>query len=157
MGFYDYKVKTIGGETVGLDTFNDQVLLVVNVASACGLTPQYQGLQELFDQFKGSKFSVLGFPCNQFGKQEPGSDKEIENFCTTKFQVSFPMFSKIDVNGPGADPLYQFLKQEQAGAEGADIEWNFAKFLVDKQGKVVKRYHPKVTPEEIKGDIEGLI
>jgi len=155
---YDFEVKTIDGAKTTLKPYQGKVLLIVNVASACGLTPQYKGLQELQNEFQNKGFEVLGFPCNQFGAQEPGSEAEIKDFCSTRFDVNFPMFSKIDVNGDKAHPLYQYLKQEKVGKEGkADIEWNFAKFLVDGQGRVVERFHARTEPAEIKGRIAELI
>jgi glutathione peroxidase len=151
---HDFTMNSITGESVDLSSFENQVCLIVNVASEWGLTPQYAGLRTLHDSNKASGFSVLGFPCNQFGKQEPGTDAEILAFATSKYEVDFPMFSKIEVNGDGAADLYKYLKAAQPDEEGSeDIPWNFAKFLVDKQGKAVKRYGPQVTPEEIAGDI----
>jgi glutathione peroxidase len=152
------EVKTIDGAKATLKPYEGKVLLIVNVASACGLTPQYQGLQELQNEFHSKGFEVLGFPCNQFGAQEPGTEAEIKDFCSTRFAVNFPMFSKIDVNGEKAHPLYQYLKQAKVGKEGkADIEWNFAKFLVDGQGRVVERFHARTEPAEIKARIAELI
>lgn len=146
---YDIPAKTIQGEMVSLAQFKGKWSLVVNVASACGLTPQYAGLQELHQSYSSRGLVVLGFPCNQFGAQEPGSETEIAEFCSSRFQVSFPMFAKVDVNGPNTHPLYQYLKEQNAGGQGAEIEWNFAKFLLDDKGQVVERFHPKTTPEEI--------
>ncbi len=155
---YTFEAKTIDGEATTLKPYEGKVLLIVNVASACGLTPQYQGLQELYENYGEKGFSVLGFPCNQFGAQEPGTEKEIAQFCSTSFDVSFPMFSKIEVNGPGAHPLYQYLKKKQPGAEGkADIEWNFAKFLVDRKGQVVERFSARTEPSAIKARVEALL
>ena len=134
---YEIGVQTIDGQPTTLASYRGQVLLIVNVASACGLTPQYAGLQKLYSELGPQGFTVLGFPCNQFGAQEPGTEAEIQNFCSTRFAVKFPMFAKIDVNGPQTHPLYAFLKRERPGLEGkADIEWNFAKFLVDRKGQV---------------------
>jgi glutathione peroxidase len=155
---YDFEVKTIDGVKTTLKPYQGKVLLIVNVASACGLTPQYKGLQELQNEFHDKGFEVLGFPCNQFGAQEPGTEAEIKDFCSTRFDVNFPMFSKIEVNGEKAHPLYQYLKTEKAGKEGkADIEWNFAKFLVDDQGRVVERFSARTEPSEIKGRIAELV
>ncbi len=155
---YKIGVQTIDGQTTTLDSYRGQVLLIVNVASACGLTPQYAGLQKLFSELGPRGFTVLGFPCNQFGAQEPGTEAEIKNFCSTRFAVKFPMFAKIDVNGPGTHPLYTFLKKEKPGLEGkGDIEWNFAKFLIDRKGQVVDRVSPQVEPEALKSAIESLL
>ena len=150
---YDFSVKDINGLEVNLSQYKNKVLLVVNVASKCGFTPQYKGLEELFEEFKG-EVVVLGFPCNQFGAQEPGDADEIKNFCSLTYDVKFPMFDKIEVNGKDAHPLYQFLKKEKKGLLGSEaIKWNFTKFLVDKNGDVVKRYAPNDTPEKIKKDL----
>ena len=158
MSIYDIDVQTIDHETRSLEDFKGKVLLVVNVASACGFTPQYKGLQELYDQYAERGFEVLGFPCNQFGKQEPGSEEEIKGFCTSKFNVSFPMFAKVDVNGDDAHPLFQHLKTEAPGVLGSEgIKWNFTKFLVDRDGKVVDRYASATTPKKIASDIEKLL
>jgi glutathione peroxidase len=155
---YDFEVKTIDGVKTDLKPYQGKVLLLVNVASACGLTPQYKGLQELYNAYHDKGFEVLGFPCNQFGAQEPGSEQEIKDFCSTRFDVTFPMFSKIEVNGENAHPLYQYLKKEKPGKEGkGDIEWNFAKFLVDADGRVVERFHARTEPAEIKERIAELI
>ncbi|SMF50138.1 glutathione peroxidase [Pseudobacteriovorax antillogorgiicola] len=154
---YDFSAETITGEQQPLSAFKGQAMLIVNVASACGLTPHYEGLQSLYSEYKDQGFTVLGFPCNQFGAQEPGSHEEIKSFCETKFGVSFPMFAKIDVNGDQAHPLYKFLKNEKKGNEGDDIEWNFAKFLINKEGEVVERFHPKVEPKDIKPSINSLL
>lgn len=155
---YDFEVKTIDGAKTTLKPYQGKVLLIVNVASACGLTPQYKGLQELYNEYHGKGFEVLGFPCNQFGAQEPGTEAEIKDFCSSRFDVNFPMFSKIEVNGDKAHPLYQYLKKEKAGKDGKpDIEWNFAKFLVDDKGKVVERFPARTEPAEIKGRIEELL
>ena len=147
MNLNELVMTSITGDDISFSEYRDQALLVVNLASQWGLTPQYTGLCTLQDD---KKVQVLGFPCNQFGAQEPGTDAEILEFAQSKFNVNFPMFSKIEVNGDNAAPLYQWLKSEQADEEGnADIAWNFAKFLINKDGKVVKRYHPKTSPEEI--------
>jgi glutathione peroxidase len=153
---YDFSVKDINGNDTPLANYKGQYLLIVNVASKCGFTPQYKGLEELHRDLKG-KAEVLGFPCNQFGKQEPGDAEEIKSFCSLTYDVSFPMFAKIDVNGSDADPLYKFLKNEKPGILGTEgVKWNFTKFLVNREGIVVKRYAPNDTPESIKKDIENL-
>ncbi len=155
---YDFKAQTINGEEVSLSNWKGKVLLIVNVASKCGFTNQYEGLQELFTKYEGRDFSVLGFPCNQFGAQEPGSAEEIKTFCETEFKVSFPMFSKVDVNGANAHPLYSFLKEQKPGAFGTEgIKWNFTKFLVDKNGVPVERYAPQDKPANIASDIEKYL
>ena len=155
---YDFKVKTIEGEETTLSPYKNNVLLIVNVASKCGFTPQYDGLEALYQKYKEKGFFVLGFPCNQFGSQEPGTEEEIQNFCRVNFGVTFPMFSKIDVNGDTTHPLYQYLKSEQPGFLGTEmIKWNFTKFLVDREGNVVKRFGSATKPEEIQKDIESLL
>ena len=155
---YDFKVKTIQGEETTLEQYKGQVLLIVNVASKCGFTPQYDGLEALYKKYKGKGVVVLGFPCNQFGSQEPGSEEKIQNFCRINFGVTFPMFSKIKVNGDDTHPLYRYLKSEQSGILGTEtIKWNFTKFLVDKDGKVVKRFGSSTKPQEIEEDIEALL
>jgi len=154
MSFYDYSAKLNDGTKKKLGDYKGKVLLVVNTASQCGFTPQYQGLQELYAKYKKRGFEVLAFPCDQFGHQEPGSDDEIRSFCETNYGVKFPLFSKIEVNGEKAHPLYKFLKSEKGGLLGDAIKWNFTKFLVDKQGNVVERYAPLTVPERIAADIE---
>lgn len=155
--FYDFEMKNIQGKTVKLSKFKNNVILVVNTASKCGLTPQYEGLEELYKTNKSKGFVVLGFPCNQFLGQEPGTSEEIQSFCTNKYNVTFPLFEKIEVNGENAHPLYLFLKGQQPLEGKNDIRWNFEKFLIDKSGKVVKRYSPKTKPADIKADIESLL
>jgi glutathione peroxidase len=151
---YDVPVKTIDGRETTLAEYRGRTLLIVNVASACGYTPQYAGLEALYRQFKDRGLVVLGFPCNQFGAQEPGSDAEIRRFCTTTYDVTFPMFAKIDVNGPRAHPLYQFLKSAQKGVLGTEaIKWNFTKFLVSPEGEVLKRYGSSTAPADIAADL----
>ena len=151
-------VLTSDGETADLSAFEGQVLLIVNVASQCGFTPQYAGLEELQKTFGPRGFSVIGFPCNQFGAQEPGNAEEIAKFCTLNYDVSFPLMGKIDVNGDSAAPLYQHLKQAAPGLLGSEaIKWNFTKFLVDRDGKVVERYAPQTKPSDIAADIERLL
>ena len=155
---YDFNVKDADLNEVSLGEYQGKTLLVVNVASQCGLTPQYEGLQELYEKYNSSGLEILGFPCNQFKGQEPGTNEEIKFFCTEKYNVSFKIFDKIDVNGPNADPFYDFLKNEQSGVLGTkNIKWNFSKFLVNKDGKVIKRYSPTIKPEDIESDIEKLL
>ena len=154
---YDFKANSLLGEEVPMRRFEGQVLLIVNTASKCGFTPQYRGLEDLYRDLSPRGFAVLGFPCNQFGAQEPGDAKQIEQFCETKYDVTFPMFAKIDVNGSGAHPLYQYLRKEKSGLLGSSIKWNFTKFLVDRSGKVVGRYAPTATPEAMRKDIENLL
>ena len=146
------------GSTADLSDHKGEVMLIVNVASQCGFTPQYEGLEALQRKYDGKGFSVLGFPCNQFGAQEPGNAEEIANFCKLNYDVSFPLYGKIDVNGDDAAPLYKYLKDEAPGLLGSkSIKWNFTKFLVDRSGKVVKRYPPQSKPEDLALDIEALI
>ena len=153
----DFSATSIDGRDVDLSDYLGQVVLVVNTASQCGFTPQYKGLQELQDSYTGQGFTVLGFPCDQFGGQEPGSDAEIGAFCEKNFGVQFPLFSKIEVNGDGAHPLYQWLKSEKKGLLGGKIRWNFTKYLLDKNGEVIGRYSPTTKPEKITGDIEKAL
>jgi glutathione peroxidase len=154
---YDFKAKSLAGEDIPLKRFEGQVLLIVNTASACGFTPQYRGLEALYQTLHPRGFSVLGFPCNQFGNQEPGDAKQIEQFCATNYAISFPMFAKIDVNGSNAHPLFDYLKSEKAGLLGPSIKWNFTKFLVDRAGKVVARHAPTAKPEGLAREIEALL
>lgn len=155
---YDFKVKTIEGQEATLEQYKGKVLLIVNVASKCGFTPQYDGLEALYKKYKDKGFVVLGFPCNQFGSQEPGTEAEIQNFCRVNFGVTFPMFSKLNVNGNDTHPLYVYLKSEKPGILGSEaIKWNFTKFLVDKNGKVVQRFGSSASPESIEEDIEKLL
>ena len=156
-GVYDFTAQSLAGEDVPLKRFEGQVLLIVNTASACGFTPQYKGLEQLHRDLSPRGFAVLGFPCNQFGSQEPGDAKQIETFCETRFHVTFPMFAKIDVNGSKAHPLYNYLTREKYGLLGPSIKWNFTKFLVDRSGRVVGRYAPTVTPEGLRREIEALL
>ena len=156
-GIYDFTATSLAGEDVPLKRFEGQVLLIVNTASACGFTPQYRGLEALQKQLGPRGFSVLGFPCNQFGKQEPGDARAIEQFCASNYAVSFPMFAKIDVNGDNAHPLYRYLKNEKSGLLGSSIKWNFTKFLVDRSGQVVARHAPTTTPESLRKEIEALL
>ncbi|MEK6551486.1 MAG: glutathione peroxidase [Pseudomonadota bacterium] len=158
MSLYDFQAVTLEGANQALAEYRGQVLLIVNVASECGFTPQYAGLEALYRQHRDKGFAVLGFPCNQFGRQEPGTSAEIRDFCTARYGVSFPMFARIEVNGDEAHPLYRYLKQEQKGVLGTEaIKWNFTKFLVDRQGRVVKRYAPKDSPESLAADIATLL
>jgi len=158
MSFYDIDLVTIDGKPQKMDAYLGKTLLIVNVASQCGFTPQYQGLQALYDKFKDRGFEVLGFPCNQFGQQEPNGEAEIEQFCTRNFGVTFPMFAKIDVNGANAHPLYQYLKSEKPGILGTEaIKWNFTKFLVGSDGTVLKRYAPSDKPEAIDADLAARL
>ena len=152
---YDFNALSLGGEEIPLSRFQGQVLLIVNTASACGFTPQYRGLEALYRSFGPRGFSVLGFPCNQFGGQEPGAAAQIEQFCSDTYGVSFPMFAKIEVNGANAHPLFRYLKDQKSGVLGSTIKWNFTKFLVDRSGKVVGRHAPTTKPEAL--DIEGLL
>ena len=155
---YDFTARNIDGDEQPLAAYRGKPLLVVNVASKCGFTPQYAGLQALYAQFHARGLEVLGFPCDQFGHQEPGSAEEIKQFCALRYQVSFPMFARIDVNGRGAHPLYQHLKREAPGILGSEaIKWNFTKFLVDKTGKVVKRFAPTDTPSAIGKQLAELL
>ena len=158
MSLYDIPVRTLEGQEQTLSAYQGKVLLIVNVASACGYTPQYEGLQALYEKYRGQGLEVLGFPCNQFGQQEPGDAAEIRSFCSTSFGVSFPLFEKIDVNGPAAHPLYQYLKHERPGVLGTEmIKWNFTKFLVDRSGAVVKRYAPADEPASIDAEVASLL
>ncbi len=158
MDIYDFDIKTMDGQNKQLGDYKGKVLLIVNTASKCGFTPQYQGLEDLHRRYKDQGFVVLAFPCNQFGHQEPGSASEIQQFCTTRYNVSFPVFAKIEVNGTNAHPLYRYLKDEKPGVMGTRaIKWNFTKFLVDRSGHVVRRYAPADTPESLAGDIEQLL
>ena len=154
---YDFAARSLAGEDVSLKQYAGQVLLIVNTASACGFTPQYKGLEKLQQAYGPRGFSVLGFPCNQFGRQEPGNAAQIQQFCASNYAVSFPMFDKIDVNGDHAHPLYQYLKGEKSGLLGPSIKWNFTKFLIDRSGKVVARHAPTTTPEALTREIEALL
>ena len=155
---YDFSAKTIAGADQKLDEYRGKALLIVNVASKCGFTPQYTGLEELYRKFKGQGLVVLGFPSDQFGHQEPGNEAEIKNFCSLNYDVTFPMFAKIDVNGANTHPLYKYLKHEAKGLLGSEaIKWNFTKFLVDKDGEVVKRYAPNDTPESIGKEVASAL
>lgn len=155
---YDFTARTNHGEDESLDKYRGKVLLIVNTASQCGFTGQYEGLEQLYDDLNGKGLEILAFPCNQFGNQEPGTDEEIASFCQLRFQTSFPLFAKIDVNGEEAHPLYAFLKEQAPGILGSEaIKWNFTKFLVDRDGRVVKRFAPKDTPESLREEIEAIL
>lgn len=177
MTIHEFSVATADGATQSLDAYADRVVLVVNVASKCGFTPQYEGLEALYKDSKDCGLEILGFPCNQFGDQEPGSDAEIQDFCSANYGVTFPVFAKIEVNGPGADPLYTYLRAQAPGDFGPsagplyehikaarpetigtdEVKWNFTKFLVGRDGKVIRRYESTATPEQIKSDIAELL
>jgi glutathione peroxidase len=157
MKFYDFTVKDRAGADVSLADYKGKVLLVVNTATGCGFTPQYEGLQKLYDAHKDKGFEILDFPCNQFGNQAPGSNEEIQSFCTLNYGTTFPRFAKIDVNGKNASALYKFLKKQKGSLLGSSIKWNFTKFLVDREGNVVKRFAPTDTPESIESDILALL
>lgn len=155
---YDFQVKTIDGRDTTLAPYQGKVLLIVNTASKCGLTPQYEGLEKLYKKYHSKGLEILGFPCNQFGAQEPGTEEEIKSFCDLNYQISFPMFSKIDVNGDSTHPLYVYLKKERKGFLGSGvIKWNFTKFLIDRQGEVIQRFAPTTVPEDIAAEIEKLL
>jgi glutathione peroxidase len=177
MTIHQFSATTADGSTQTLDAYADRVVLVVNVASKCGLTPQYEGLEALYQETRDRGLEILGFPCNQFGNQEPGSDAEIQDFCSTNYGVTFPVFGKVDVNGPGADPLFVYLRAQAPGDFGPssgplyefikssrpealdsdEVKWNFTKFLVGRDGTVIRRFEPTVTPEEIKSEIDELL
>ncbi|MFC3885253.1 glutathione peroxidase [Bacillus songklensis] len=158
MSVYSYSAKTIKGEEVSLEQYKGKVLLIVNTASKCGFTPQYKGLQALYEKYKDQGVVVLGFPCNQFGGQEPGSEQEIESFCELNYGVTFPMFAKVDVNGENAHPLFVYLSEQAPGVFGSKmIKWNFTKFLVNGEGEVIDRFAPKTLPADIEKEIEALI
>jgi glutathione peroxidase len=155
---YDFSVTTIEGQPINLGTYKGKVLLIVNTASQCGFTPQYQGLQALYDKYASQGLEILGFPCNQFGQQEPGSASEIQSFCETRFGVKFPLFQKVDVNGKDAHPLFQYLTKAAPGLFGTEtVKWNFTKFLVDRKGKVVERYASLAKPEDLDKAIQKLL
>jgi glutathione peroxidase len=155
---YDFEVRDIHGKAVPLSRYKGKVLLIVNTASKCGFTPQYKGLEALHQKYHARGLEVLGFPCNQFGAQEPGTEDEIASFCELNFGVTFPLFAKVDVNGDDAAPLYRHLKQAKPGLLGSEaIKWNFTKFLVDRKGNVVERYAPSTEPDALAGDVEKLL
>lgn len=157
MTVHNYSVKTMSGAEKSLADYKGKVLLIVNTASKCGFTPQFKELQELYDAYKDSGLEVLGFPCNQFGGQDPGSNEEIAQFCEKNYGVTFPMFSKIDVKGDGAHPLFQYLTDEAKGMLTKQIKWNFTKFLVNQEGEVVKRFAPQTKPKQIEKEIENIL
>lgn len=156
-GIHDFTAKSLAGADIPLKRYEGQVLLIVNTASACGFTPQYRGLEALHQELAPRGFSVLGFPCNQFGGQEPGDASQIERFCSTNYAVTFPMFAKIDVNGSNAHPLYQYLKSAKSGLLGSSIKWNFTKFLIDRSHRVLRRYAPTAKPETLADDIAAAL
>lgn len=158
MSVHDFKATTLRGEEESLSKYKDKVLLVVNTASKCGFTPQFKGLQELYDKYKDRGFEVLGFPSNQFAGQEPGSSEDIEQYCQINYGVTFPMYEKIDVKGDTAHPLFQYLTREAPGVLGTKaVKWNFTKFLVDREGRVLKRFSPSTSPEKIERDIAEML
>src|SRR5277367_3480722 len=158
MSVYPFKAKTIDGKEISLQDFKGKALLIVNVASHCGFTPQYEGLEKLYEKYKAQGLEVLGFPCNQFGAQEPGTETEIKSFCDLNYGVKFPLFAKVDVNGEKAHPLYRYLTHDKPGILGTEaIKWNFTKFLIDKKGEPVKRYASATKPEELEQDVEQVL
>ncbi|NMA69736.1 MAG: glutathione peroxidase [Desulfitobacterium sp.] len=157
MNIYDYKVKDAQGNIVEMKKYKGKVLLIVNTATGCGFTPQYNGLQDLYEKYRDQGLEILDFPCNQFANQAPGSEEEIQDFCQANYGVTFPMFSKVEVNGEKEEPLYKYLKAQKGGVLGSGIKWNFTKFLVDKDGNVVERFAPTTEPEKIDTKISSLI
>ncbi|MFC0234409.1 glutathione peroxidase [Vagococcus entomophilus] len=157
MSIYEYQVQNVERQTVSLERYKGNVLLIVNTATGCGFTPQYESLEGLYERYQEQGFDILDFPCNQFGHQAPGTDQEITQFCQLKYHTTFETFAKIEVNGPNESPLYTFLKKEKSGLLGGKIKWNFTKFLVDQSGAVVKRYAPNVDPLKIEKDIQKLL
>ena len=155
--FYQFTARSLQGKDISMDTYKGKVVLVVNTASKCGLTPQYEGLENLYEKYKDQGLVILGFPCNQFGNQEPGTEKEISEGCLINYGVSFPMFSKIEVNGENTHPIYKYLKNRLSGILGKNIKWNFAKFLIDRNGNPVKRFSPTTIPEKLIKDIEKYL
>ena len=156
--FYDFSAETLDGKPAPLAEYRDKVVLIVNTASKCGFTPQYEGLEALYKKYRDKGFVVLGFPCNQFGAQEPGNAEEIANFCSLTYDVDFPMMRKIDVNGPDAHPLYRYLKHAKKGLLGSEgIKWNFTKFLINRDGEVVERFAPTTTPQALESAVEALL
>ena len=153
MNIYDFKVRSAKGEEVSMADYKGKVLLIVNTATGCGFTPQYEGLQKLYDKYKDKGLEILDFPCNQFGHQAPGTEEEIQEFCTLKYKTTFPLFAKVEVNGKNEEPLFRYLKSQEGGFLGDDIKWNFTKFLVTRDGRVVGRSAPITKPENIEGDI----
>ncbi len=157
MNIYDYKVKGKDGGKVSLKDYEGKVLLIVNTATGCGFTPQFEGLQDLYEKYRAQGFEILDFPCNQFGNQAPGTDEEITDFCNSRYGITFQQFAKVDVNGANEEPLFSFLKSQKGGLMGSNVKWNFTKFLVDRQGKVVARFAPTKKPEAIDSEIAKLL
>ena len=157
MNIYDFKVKAQDGSDVLLADYKGKVLLIVNTATGCGFTPQYDGLQDLYEKYQAQGFEILDFPCNQFANQAPGDDREIHSFCTGRYGITFPQFSKIDVNGKNESPLFRYLKSQKGGIMGSNVKWNFTKFLVDKNGNVIDRFAPTVTPDKIENKIKECL
>ena len=157
MNIYDFKVQNAKGAEVPMTEFQGKVLLIVNTATGCGFTPQYEGLQKLYDKYRDKGLEILDFPCNQFGHQAPGTEEEIQEFCTLKYKTTFPLFAKVEVNGKNEEPLFRYLKSQEGGFLGDDIKWNFTKFLVSREGTVVGRYAPITKPESIESDIQKLL
>ena len=157
MNIYDFTVKSITGEEVPLKNYEGKVLLVVNTATGYGFTPQYDGLEDLYEKYRDRGFEILDFPCNQFANQAPGTEGEIASFCSVKFGVTFPQFAKIKVNGEGEEPLYTWLKSQKSGVLGSKIKWNFTKFLIDRNGNVVERFAPTVTPAKLDSEVAKLL
>ena len=157
MNFYDFSAVKMNGETVSMSDYKEKVVIVVNTASKCGFTPQFEGLEKLYENYKDQGLEILGFPCNQFANQDAGENSEIKEFCQLNYGVTFPMFQKIKVNGKEAHPLYQFLKKEAKGALSGTIKWNFTKFLIDREGNVIERFAPKTEPKEMEEEIQKLL
>lgn len=157
MSIYEFKVKDIDGHEISLEEYKGKVLLIVNTASKCGFTPQYKDLEALYSKLGNEKFEILGFPCNQFANQEPGGSEEIKNFCSINFDISFPLFEKVDVKGPQAHPLFKYLTQQKKGIFGEEVKWNFTKFLIDAEGNVVDRFAPTTSPAKLESKIAQLI
>ncbi|MBP3760542.1 MAG: glutathione peroxidase [Ruminococcus sp.] len=157
MSIYDIKVKDANGNDVSLSEYKGKVLLIVNTATGCGFTPQYDGLQDLYEKYQGKGFEILDFPCNQFGNQAPGTQEEIASFCSSRYGITFRQFAKIEVNGKNQSPLYKFLKEQKGGVLGDNIKWNFTKFLVDRDGNVIERFAPTVTPEKLDKHVEEVL
>ena len=157
MSIYDFKIMKADGTEVSMADYKGKVLLIVNTATGCGFTPQYEGLQKLYDKYKDMGLEILDFPCNQFGHQAPGTEEEIQEFCTLKYKTTFPLFAKVEVNGKNEEPLFRYLKSQEGGFLGDDIKWNFTKFLVSRDGKVIDRYAPVTKPESIEDDILKLL
>lgn len=155
--FYEFKAKSLGGKEISMEDYIGKTVLVVNTASKCGLTPQYEGLEKLYQKYKNKGFVILGFPCNQFGQQEPGDEKSISEGCLVNYGVTFPMFSKVEVNGENAHPIFNYLKSELRGLFGSRIKWNFTKFLVDKEGRPIKRFAPTTKPESIDKYLDKIL